>query len=49
MTAMEAADDCHVDDIDRHPNRNAIMTKPFLFVECLYVDAFVCVCDDVME
>ena len=49
MAAMEVVDDCHGDDMDRHPNRNAIMAKPFLFVKRLYVGAFVCVCDDVME
>ena len=49
MNAMEAVDDCYGDDMNRHPNRNDIMTKPFLFVECLYVGAFVCVCHGVME
>ena len=49
MKAMEVADRCHGDGMDRHPNRNAIMTKPFLFIECLYVGAFVCVCHGVME
>ena len=49
MNAVEAVDDCNVDDMDRHPNGNAIMTKPFLSVDCLCVGAFVCVCDGVME
>ena len=49
MKVMEVVDGCHGDDMERHPNRTAIMTKSILFVECLYVVAFVCVCHDVME
>ena len=49
MNAMEATDDCNIDNMDRHPNRNAIIRKPFLSVDCLYVGAFVCVCDGAME
>ena len=45
MKVMEAVDDCHVDGTDLHSHRNAIVTKPFLSVDCLYVGAFVCVCD----
>ena len=37
MNPMEAVDDCYGDDMNRHSNRNDIMTKPSLFVECLYV------------
>ena len=44
MNAMEAVDDCNVADMDRHPNENVIMTKPFLSVESLYVGAFACLC-----
>ena len=45
MKGMETADDFHVDDMESRGNRSVIMRKPFLFVGCLYVCVFVCVCD----